>query len=267
MAAKPNNYIVQPVFKALKVLELVAEKGHDVSLTEVATELKLPKTTVFRYLQTLTAASFLRHDAQKDRYGVGGRFRSLARIDKSLHGLRTLAMPEMSRLLELFNETINLAIVSEGHVVYVEMLEAKRTLRMQARLGDRHPMHSTSLGKAILAFLPEEKRKTMLTVPLDLKTINTVTDRAALMRQLADIRRRGYAIETGENEDGSMCIGVPIFDEDAYPVAALSLSAPERRMSTEITVEAVAMLRKAAAAVSAALGYAPEAPPAVAAAR
>ena len=75
MKQAPGTYIVQPVLKALKVLEYVAEKGQEVTLTEVASELKLPKTTVFRYLQTLTAASFLRHDPARDRYGVGSILR------------------------------------------------------------------------------------------------------------------------------------------------------------------------------------------------
>ena len=257
MSTLQGPYIVQPVMKALRVLELVASKGHDVSLTEISVELRLPKTTVFRYLQTLSAASFLRHDPQNDRYGIGVKFRTLARIDKSIHGLRSVARPHMQELVRVFNETINLAIVVDAHVVYVEMFEANRALRMQARIGDRHPLHSTALGKAILAFLPDEERKPLEANPLDYITTRTVTDRRALAKQTKDIRRRGYAIEIGENEEGSMCIGAPILDERAYPVAALSLSAPERRMNSAVTSEAIAMLCQAAQAISTELGYDP----------
>ena len=253
-------YIVQPVLKALRVLEHVAEKGHEVTLTEVATELKLPKTTVFRYLQTLTAASFLHHDAARDRYGLGLRFRALAKADKSLQRLRALAQPEMAQLGRTFNETINLGILAEGQIVYIDMIEANRALRMQARIGDRHPLHSTSLGKAMLAFLPEAERLSLVEGSLKAMTVRTVTSRAVLRRQIEEVRRKGYAVETGENEDGSMCIGVPIIDETGYPLAALSLSAPERRMTAEVTEGAIAALRRAAGRISAELGAAPEPP-------
>ena len=79
-----GDYIVAPVFKALKVLEFVADSGRDVSLTEVANALGMPKTTVFRYLQTMSAAMFLSHDATRDRYGIGTHFRNLARTDSSM---------------------------------------------------------------------------------------------------------------------------------------------------------------------------------------
>ncbi|HEX2553907.1 MAG TPA: IclR family transcriptional regulator [Microvirga sp.] len=260
MAQADGPYIVQPVLKALKVLEYVAEKGHEVTLTEVATELRLPKTTVFRYLQTLTAASFLHHDSARDRYGVGLRFRALAKADKSLQRLRALAQPEMAELGRTFNETINLGILAEGQVVYIDMIEANRALRMQARIGDRHPLHSTSLGKAMLAFLPEAERLSLVDGSLKAMTLRTVTSRAALRRQIEEVRRKGYAVEIGENEDGSMCIGVPIIDEGGHPLAALSLSAPERRMTREVTQNAIAALQGAAGRISVRLGAAAPAP-------
>ena len=217
------------------MLEHVAGKGHEVTLTEVASELKLPKTTVFRYLQTLTAASFLRHDPARDRYGVGLRFHALAKADKGLQRLRSVAQPFMADLGRRFNETINLAILADGHIVYIDMIEANRALRMQARIGDRHPLHSTSLGKAILAFLPAADGERLLDQTLPEMTYKTVTNRTLLRRQIDDVRRRGYAIEIGENEEGSMCIGVPILDEQGVPLAAMSLAAPERRMTPAIS--------------------------------
>jgi DNA-binding IclR family transcriptional regulator len=254
MSQVDNAYIVQPVFKALRVLQHVAEKGHEVTLTEVASELKLPKTTVFRYLQTLTAASFLRHDPERDRYGVGVRFQTLAKADKSLQRLRSIALPYMEDLGRTFNETINLGIVADGHIVYIDMIEADRALRMQARIGARHPLHSTSLGKAMLAFMPEADHRELLERSLTERTLKTVTNRAVLRRQIDEVRRRGYAIEIGENEDGSMCIGVPILDQDGLPLAAMSLAAPERRMTTQIIARATAALKTAARAISLQLG-------------
>lgn len=249
MSKSGGDYIVLPVMKALQVLDYVARQGHDVTLTETVQELKLPKTTVFRYLQTLSAAQFLEHDLKRDRYGVGSKFRSLARVDQELQGLRDIAQPEMRTLMETFHETVNLAVLSENEVVYIDMLEPGRPLRANARIGHRHPAHSTSLGKAMMAFLPDADALA-LSSDLPQRTINTLTDADKLRRQVDDVRRRGYAIEVGENEDGLMCIGVPILDRTGYPVAAMSLSAPERRMKPELTMVAADALKGAAKRIS-----------------
>lgn len=249
MGKSGGDYIVLPVMKALQVLDYVARQGHDVTLTETVQELGLPKTTVFRYLQTLSAAEFLEHDLQRDRYGVGRKFRSLARVDQELQGLRDIAQPEMRTLMETFHETVNLAVLSENEVVYIDMLEPGRPLRANARIGHRHPAHSTSLGKAMMAFLPDADALA-LSGELPQRTINTLTDADKLRRQVDDVRRRGYAIEVGENEDGLMCIGVPILDRTGYPVAAMSLSAPERRMKPELTMVAADALKGAAKRIS-----------------
>ena len=239
----PNGpYVVQPVIKALRVLELVASRGHDVSLTEVAGDLGIPKTTTFRYLQTLAAAEFIRHDSARDRYSIGPRFRMLAAANDSLQSLRNLARPVMAELWRTYNETINLAIAEDTHIVYLDILMANRSLVMRARIGEHHPMHSTALGKAILAFLPEVERDIVLAKPLVEMTSRTITDHDALMQQLRRTRGRGYAVEIEENEDGATCLGAPILDKSGYPVAAISISAPRTRMNREITARAAQSL-------------------------
>lgn len=250
MSRSDSGYIVQPVVKALQVLEYVARQGRKVSLTETVHELKLPKTTVFRYLQTLSAASFLEHDLMRDRYSAGPRFRALAQVDRDLQGLRDVAQPEMRRLADMFRETVNLAVLSQSEVVYIDILEPPRPLRAQARVGHRHPVHSTSLGKAIAAHLPDADVEPLCGAALPAMTMKTLTDGRSFRRQVDDIRRRGYAIEVGENEDGLMCIGVPILDRSGYPVAAMSLSAPEARMKREVTEQAAEALKDAGLRIS-----------------
>jgi IclR family acetate operon transcriptional repressor len=250
MARGPQqDYLVQPIMKALKMLEAIGERGHDVTLTEIAESLRMPKTTAFRYLRTLAAAGFVRHDAIHDRYGVGSRVRMFAQADKSLHRLRQIAVPVMERLGRTFNETVNLAIASGFHVVYVEMIEANRPLRMQARIGERHPINATALGKAMLAFLPEAERAAIIDGPLAEMTTRTIRSAAALRRQLRDVQRNGYAVEAGETEEGLGCVGVPILDEQSYPLAAISLSAPERRLQG-VRDAAIAQLREGAAEIA-----------------
>lgn len=250
-----NRYIVQPVFKALKVLELVARKGHQISLTAVAKELSLPKTTAFRYLQTLSAAGFITYEKHTDRYSIGTRFRTLAATDTSVQLLREVSLPYLRQLHETFNETVNLGIPSEHRIVYIDMIESTRALRMQARIGSRDPLHSTALGKAILACLPESERLQLLTDSLAERTYRTVTDMKALMKQLDTIARQGFAVEDGENEEGATCIGVSILDHNSRPFAAISLSAPERRLTAEIRELAITQLKEAAGQITQRLPY------------
>lgn len=257
MDDKAPSYIVQPVSKALRVLVHVAEQGHGVPLAEVAAELRLPKTTVFRYLQTLSEAGFLHHDRGLDQYSLGHRFRALARVDTGLQLLRDRARVEMEELRRTFNETINLAILVDGHVVYIDMVESGHALRMQTRIGDRDPVHSTALGKAMLAFMPQAECAALIRRSLRARTARTVTDHPSLLRQIAKARRLGYATETGENEDGAMCIGAAILDAAQRPLAAMSLSAPEKRMTREVTASAAAALCAAAQRISVRFGASP----------
>lgn len=255
MSKKSDNpYVVQPVMKALKVLELVARHGHEIALTTVGKELRIPKTTTFRYLQTLTEAGFLNHNRETDKYTLGPLLRSIARADASVSKIRQLARPAMIELMTEFNETVNLAVKGNGTIVYIDLVEANRSLRMQARIGDSHPMHSTALGKAILAFLPEAEKQRQLDLPLTERTGRTLLEREEIERQLRQATKLGYATEVGENEDGAMCVGVPIFDANRYPIAALSISAPLMRMPRALAAKAGTRLCEVAGRISAHFG-------------
>lgn len=245
-----GEYIVAPIFKAIKVLEYVAESGREVSLTEVAHSLGLPKTTVFRYLQTLSATSFLHHIVSKDRYEIGTQFRAMAGADRSLHRLRTVALPVMRELSRNFNETINLAIETDGEMVYIEIIESTRALRMQARIGSTDAMHTTALGKAFLAYIGEAECAAFLARGLAVKTFKSVVNKRALLKQLDEVRLRGYALDAGENEDGAVCIGVPILNDLGFPIAALSMSVPERRESEALVERGSKALKAAGLTIS-----------------
>lgn len=252
MSKGTDPYAVLPVAKAMQVFTYVASQAHGVTLKEVVEALGLPKTTVFRYLQTLSASGFFAHDIVLDRYGVGPTFRDLARKDALHHSLRCGAETELDGLATGFRETVNLAVLAQHEVVYVDIREATRTQRFQARIGHRHPVHSTSLGKAMAAYLPEEAVERVVDPTFVPRTYRTISDVRTFRRHVADARRRGFAIETGENEDGVTCIGVPILDETGYPVAAMSLSAPDNRMKA-VAEHAAEALQAAARRIAAVL--------------
>jgi DNA-binding IclR family transcriptional regulator len=250
-----NNYIVKPVEKAIQVLRCAGAASSPLSLKEISSRVGLPKTTVFRYLQTFRACGLIAHDAERDLYRVDAGILSLIPQSGSLHRLREVALPHMRSLQQLFNETVNLGIVEGTSIVYIEIIESQRRLRMQARVGGRDPVHTTAIGKAVLAHLPADLARQIIPPRLRKRTERTVSSAARLTAELEETRQRGYAMEEGENEEGASCIGVPIFGEVGAVIAGLSISAPASRL-TAVTRQRIApVLSDAGRRISAALGF------------
>ena len=246
-------YVVKPVYKALQVLIVLGDEHRPLTLTEICHRVRLPKTTVFRYLQTLAQCGFVAHDRQVDMYHLGARLFELGQLAGQQLRIRDVALPVMVALRDRFNETVNLGILDGFDVVYVEMVESHHTLRMQATLGSRDPAFSTALGKAMLAFIDEPERH--LPTRLMQRTVFTLHKRSSVLQALATARQLGYALDDQENEDGARCVGAPIFEYPGRVTAAISVSAPASRLGREQVAEVAAAVRDAAATISRQLGY------------
>jgi IclR family acetate operon transcriptional repressor len=251
----PNDYIVKPVYKALQVLLCLGEERREMALSEICHHVGMPKTTTFRYLQTLSACGFVTHDSNTDLYRLGLRIWALGQMAREPLQLRELALPAMRELRDRFNETVNLGVLDGREIVYLDMVESRRSLRMQAQLGGRDPVYTTALGKAMLAFLPEERWVEHLPARLAPRTGASFNSISALRDELRRTRERGYGLDDGENEEGVRCIGAPIFDQENRVIAAVSLSAPAARMSERIFAEAATAVIQTAAAISQRLGH------------
>lgn len=251
--ATEQPYVVKPVFKALQVLIALGDEQRPLTLTEICHRVRLPKTTVFRYLQTLAQCGFVTHDRQADLYHLGARLFELGQLAGQQLRMRDVAMPVMVALRDRFNETVNLGILDGFDVVYVEMVESHHSLRMQATLGSRDPAYSTALGKAILAFKDDPNRH--LPAQLMPRTAFTLYTRSGVMNSLAQVRELGYALDDQENEDGARCVGAPIFEYPGKVVAAISVSAPASRLGRDQVGEVAAALCEAAASISRQLGH------------
>lgn len=253
-----NDYVVKPVHKALQVLLHLGRSKRELTLTEIAMQMSMAKTTVYRYLQTFSASGFVVFDTETQCYRLGLRLWELGQLVDMNLPVREVALPVMEELRDRFNETINLGVLDGKEVVYLGMAESSFALRMQARLGARDPIYSTALGKAILAFLPEQQWPILLPTRLTARTSQTITSIAALRHELAETRKRGYSIDRSENEEGSYCIGAPIRDQRGFVAAAISLSAPAMRLHSDLRREITVALLQAAENISVRLGYTPE---------
>jgi DNA-binding IclR family transcriptional regulator len=250
-----NPYIVQPVYKALQVLRVLGDERRELALSEICYRVDLPKTTVFRYLQTLCACGFVTHDPNTDLYRIGLRVWELGQSVHEPLRIRELALPAMRDLRDQFNETVNLGVLDGPEVVYLEIIESRRSLRMQAQLGGRDPVYSTALGKAVLAFLPEDQWPGHLPPTLSPRTDHTTTALGKLRQQLMQTRDRGFALDDEENEEGARCIAAPIFNQQRQATAAVSLSAPASRLTDRLLPKAAAAAVQTANSISERLGY------------
>ena len=245
------RYMVQPVRKALQLLDELEHAGQPLTLSELAERTGLPKTTAFRYLYTLRAARLVLNAGDGEAYAVGPRLAMSAAPDGMISRLKDVALPEMRKLQNRFDETVNLAIHDRGAIVYVAMVGSTRSLRMEASIGARDPLHSTSLGKAILAAREPARRLEGLPTRLGKRTPETLTSRDALQEDLVRTARRGFALDLQENELGANCVAAAV--PSTFAEAAISISGPVQRLPTEKLDRCGQALVRAAAQIAARL--------------
>ena len=254
MARQAPDYTIAVLGRALDLLEALAKADTPLGATELARRVGTTKSAAYRILANLEARGYVAKEPVAARYVLGTHLAYLGQRSLSTIDLRQAARPSLEELHGRFQETVNLGVLDGEEVVYIDMVESPQGLRMAAHVGARDCAHSTSLGKAILAFLPEPRRDRLLRGPLPARTDRTITDSAALRAELERIRAAGVAEDRGENEVGARCFGAPIFDHTGEPTAALSVSAPESRLGDTRSAEVAAALRAAADDVSRRLG-------------
>jgi len=233
----PNNQWdsksgVQSVYRALKLLEYVctSDDHRGVSLSELSERIGLSKPSVYRLLNTLQAFHFVSKEPETGLYRPGPGLIELAQKGLERFEIRSIALPYLEDLQKKTNETVHLAILDSGEVVYLEKRESTQTIRMYSAVGRRAPAHCTGLGKAILAFLPKDERRRILKEKgLKAYTSKTITSLFEFEAECERIRERGFAFDLGEHEKEIRCVAAPIFDHRGYPVAALSVAVPAFR--------------------------------------
>jgi IclR family transcriptional regulator, KDG regulon repressor len=251
----PSQYIIQPLKKALDVLKCIGQTPEPLSLKDIGLRLNIPKTTALRYLRTFEMAQMVVHDSQRNLYRIDTRIFSLINLSSCLQQLRETCSPHLDALQKQCNETTNLGVLEGSDIVYLEIVGAKQLGRSWARVGGRHPVHTTALGKAILAFMPIEARNAALPHVLRRRTARSTTERASLLAELDKINAQGFSEDNSENENEANCIGAPVFDSSGAVVAAFSISARSTRVSESWRGKYIPHLISATRAASRDLGY------------
>jgi IclR family acetate operon transcriptional repressor len=221
-----GRYSVRSVLRVLDILDLLQRSPDGASLIEITELVELPKSSVFRYLATLESRGYVEQDPATGDYRFGLAF--LPSHTRHLQVLGARAKPHLQELRDRFEETINLGLLDGYRIAYLEIVESPKAMRLAARKGDRDPIHSTALGKAVAARLSDADVEEILeTEGMPQLTSNTITDPQVFMEELERVRRRGYALDDCENEEDGRCVAVAI--PGSRVTAAISLSAPAVR--------------------------------------
>ena len=222
------------VGKALDVLDMVASAGRPLRFTEMLTTSPYPKATLYRFLQVLTHQGMLSHDPESGSYALGVRLVRLAHAAWSQSSLAPLARPHVDALSTRLGETIHLAQLDQGQVLYVDKRNAARPVEMFSQAGKVGPAYCTGVGKAMLAHLaPDALEAALMRQSFHRFTPETLDTPAALMAELQAIRARGYAFDREEHEPGIICVAVPILARTGRVIGALSVTSTVARTTLD----------------------------------
>lgn len=247
---------VKSVVKVLDILEHLAAARGPLSVSEIGRATGIHVSTAHRLLQTLAHRGYVEQDGGTRAYRLGPRVFELGSSYLSALDLISVARPHLEALRDKLDETIHLAIYNRGEVVELGKASGNQAITVSVRLGQRYPAYCTALGKVLLAFLPpHELARFFQEVRLERRTPNTVTKKSELLRELEEVRRRGYALDDEEMGANLCCVGVPIRDSIGRVVAALSVAMPKMRFKTAMIPGWARLLGERGGQISRQLGF------------
>lgn len=245
------------VVKAITILETLASSPDPMNIGELAKATRIPRPTIYRFIHTWEDKGYI--ELQEDgTYRLGTKILKLSRIVLDNIDLRVVAKPILRDLRSQVDETTILSVLEGNHIFYLGNFECTHALRPHSRMGTIDPLHCTSAGKAILAFLPALEQNALVN-NLDFSAItpNTITNKNDLLAELAEIKNQGFAFDLEENEIGINEISVPVYNHNRQVEAAISVSGPAFRLDKDRLTEIAPMVIEAANNLSRLLGYIP----------
>jgi IclR family acetate operon transcriptional repressor len=244
-----ERHSIQSVDRALFLLETIAEAGGEATLTDLATRTGLNISTCHHLLATLIQRGFAAKVPGRRLYALGARIMYLSHACLQVD-LPRRAQPYIEAINRATGETVHLAALQGDQVVTLAVREARHAVRVDTgRIGKLEAPHATSVGKAILAWLPEDEMRRILAGGMKRFTDNTITEFPELLEALRIVRRNGYAIDREEHLPGVICVGAAIRDQAGTVIGAISASTPLMRASEEH----IAMMRNEITAATRAL--------------
>jgi DNA-binding IclR family transcriptional regulator len=242
------------VGKALGLLVLLGDEPRGASAADISRRAELPFSTTYRLLGSLTRDGFVDYEPDGRRYHLGLRIFQLGQRVSNHHGFAGAALPVLRRVTEQTGEATILSVRDGHHHLTVNKVDGPRTFRVTSDPGHLGALHTTSVGKALVAFADDAERQRLVEeLALEPLTEFSITDRDAFRAEIEQVRSRGYAVMDEENELGMRAVAVPVFNSQGHAFASLATAVPVFRLSVEALVAHVPLLQEAAAELSARL--------------
>lgn len=251
---RPKHVTVGVLTKVVRIWDALRTSPTGLNLTEICKQTRLNKSTAYRFVTHLEAEGYLNRD-EAGAYTLGMKLFLMPFGSNQQSMLREIARPILRELLATTGETVNMGVLDQGMVLYLEVLESAHEFRLVSRIGMRRPLYSTALGKALLAFLIDEERERLLSsLQFQVLTAHTISNLAELREELERIRRQGYSLDDQENFLGARCISAPILNWRHEALGSVSIAGPVARISQDKIPVFAAAVRDAARKISIRVG-------------
>lgn len=245
---------VNALHRGLQILELLSGQQRRWSTSEIGRKLKIPKSSSSYLLHTLQSRGYLRRE-EDGMYRLSMKMLALGSL--GLHGIqvREVALPILRRLVEETGITGHVAVLDGSGAVYIERVPSPGFIQIDTWVGRRMPLHSSSSGKVLLAYLPSQQAEALLeTMELTRSTSKTIVALPKLRQELKKIREGGFAVDNEENTAGVRCVAAPVFDRSGAIAAAVSLTGPVQQLPGDRLPKIAEKAKDAARQMTTALG-------------
>jgi DNA-binding IclR family transcriptional regulator len=253
-----RNHLIASAAGTLDVLEVIGDAGGSASLGAVVEATGRPKGTVHRMLATLVNTGYVAQDPETSQYRLTLKLWRLGAPAVWRLDVVQIAHPWLEQLVAATDETVHMSMLDEsGRIVYISKVESPRSIRVQTRIGQLSPAWCTATGRSILAFNPAVADR-LLAGTLEPRTPKTVTDPKRIRALLRDIAVAGYAVTRAENHPEMGGVAAPVRDHAGAVIAGLGIGVPVFRMDRELVARCIPHVVRAAAGISAELGFQPD---------
>jgi len=255
-----DRYLINSILRAGSILKCFSRGKGTYKMSEISARVGLDRSTTYRILLSLEKCGLTEKDPRTGEYSLGPAALEIGSAFLGRTDLIQIAKPIMTDLALRAQETVNLAVLSETEILYIDKVDSPRSVGVMSKVGQRNPVYCTSLGKTLLAFQPEERQARILrAIEFKSLTPNTITSKKGLIQELQAVKKQGYALDRREIEEDVECISAPIMDYQGAAVAAVSISGPQRKIGTPQEKEFIGAVVETAAQISAKLGFQPQA--------
>lgn len=255
MTSNGEKPLVPTVDNAFRILETLAASEDGYGISALSRKLGLAKSTTYNILMTLAQLGYIYRTEDDSCFHLSLKLFSLGSSVVERMDLRKIASSILQKLVEDTGETANLGTIQGNEAVYIDCVPGTHLVRVATWPGKRLPLHSTALGKSLLAWLPEEEAKERMSQSLSMASSDSAISIDQLLSEVGEIRERQYAIDDEEDVSGMRCVGAPIFDHTGRVVAAISLTAPIQRLPLEAIPKVALLVVESAKEVSQRLGF------------